>query len=343
MNFFRWYNFSNINRVHYRTPNPMKKFTAYFVLGLLAAFCVFGTVYPQSVPAQWVRVESENKEFSCLLPAGFSVALDKEGFSRSSPRDLWDHVDYKNVRSLSGFSDGIAVFLEVYDVKGTKKGLAFITESISDVSIIQMQFENFTIRQVKRESDDTSNSFYIASKSQIYLVGYGSRERNSPSTARFLASIRLNGKPIFNSKIAPFPESSSVSSLSALSETTEIVEQLIYKQDEKELKQKATQPASMPQPNGPKSPGDGPLTILLRPRAAYTDSARHANEQGTIRLKIMFLANGHIGKITVLKKLRYGLLENAIRSAKRIKFIPAAKDGVPIDKEQIVEYSFSIY
>lgn len=81
----------------------------------------------------------------------------------------------------------------------------------------------------------------------------------------------------------------------------------------------------------------------MKPRASYTDSARQANEQGTIRLRVAFLADGHIGKITVLKKLRYGLLENVIRSAKRIKFIPAAKDNVAVDKEKIVEYSFSIY
>ena len=324
----------------------MKRFTEYIVLSLLVVFCAFGTAYSQSVPIQWTRVESENKEFSCLLPSGFSVAFDKEGFSRSNPRDLWDHTEFKNVRSLGGYSDGIATFLEVYDVKNTKKGLAFITESISDVTVIQMQFENFTIRQVKKEGDDSSDSFYIASKSQIYLVGYGSRASNNPAVARFLASIRLNGKPIFNSKIAPFSESGSVTLISALSETpTEIVEDIIPKKDEKELKQKSTQPASMPQTNEPRPPSDDPdkLTILMKPRAAYTDSARQANEQGIIRLRVMFLANGHIGKITVLKKLRFGLLENVIRSAKRIKFVPAAKDGVAVDKEKVIEYTFSIY
>lgn len=303
-------------------------------------------MYSQSVPSQWTRVESDNKEFSCLLPSGFSVAFDKDGFSRSNPRNWQDNINFKNVRSLGGFSDGVSAFLEVYDVKDTKKGIAFITESIGDVSISQMQFENFTIRQVKHKGNDSSASLYIASKSQIYLIGYGSRDANDPSVARFLAAIRLNGKPIFNTTLVPFSESGSVALISALIETpTEIVENLISKKDEKELKQKSAQPASMPQSNGSTPPRDDPdkLTILMKPYAFYTDSARQANEQGTIRLRIMFLANGHIGKITVLKKLRFGLLENVIRSAKRIKFVPEAKDGVAVDKEKVVEYSFSIY
>lgn len=324
----------------------MKRFTFFIVLSLLAAFCAFGTVSSQSLPDQWTRVESENKELSCLLPSGFSVALDKEGFSRANQRNWQDIVNFKNVRSLGGFSDGVAAFLEVYDVKDTKKGLAFITESLNDVSISQMQFENFTIRQVKHESDETRGSLYIASKSQIYLVGYGSRTANNPAVARFLSAIRLNGKPIFSTKIASFPESATVSSISAMTETpTEIVEDLVSKKQEKESKQKSDQPVSAPQNSGPKPPvnDSDKLTILMKPNAQYTDRARQSNEQGIIRLRVMFLANGHIGKITVIKKLRFGLLENVIRSAKRIKFIPEAKDGMAVDKEKVVEYSFSIF
>ena len=323
----------------------MKRLTEFIIL-LSVVLCAGGTGFSQVATAQWIRVESENKEFSCVLPENFSVAFDKEGFSRASQRNWSDKVDFKNVRSFGGYSDGISVFLEVYDVKNTKNGLAYITESINGADISEMQFEAFTIRKVVSENDVKPISFYIASKSHMYVVGYGARDQNNPSIARFLTSIRLNGKPIFETKVAPFLEVASPLSLSSVVETPiEVTGNLESKKDAKDSKQKASQPASMPQNGKTGLPKDGSysLSILMKPRVPYTEAARQANEQGVIRLRVTFLANGHIGKITVLKKLRFGLLEDAIRSARRIKFIPEVRDNAAIDMEHVIEYRFSIY
>ncbi|HTK37919.1 MAG TPA: hypothetical protein VL325_05455, partial [Pyrinomonadaceae bacterium] len=215
------------------------------------------------------------------------MTFDKEGFSRASQRDWTDQVDFKNVRSFGGYSDGISVLLEVYDVKNTRKGLAYITESINGADISQMQFEAFTIRKVVSEGSVKPLSFYIASKSQIYVVGYGARDPNSPSIARFLTSVRLNGKSIFETKLAPFSEVASPLSLSSVVETPiEVTEDLESKKDAKDSKQKAPQPASMPQNGKTGLPKDGSysLSILMKPRVPYTEAARKANEQGVIRL-----------------------------------------------------------
>jgi hypothetical protein len=323
----------------------VKRLTEFIIL-LSVVLCACGTAFSQVVTSQWVRVESENKEFSCVLPENFSVTFDKEGFSRAGQRDWADHVDFKNVRSFGGYSDGLSVFLEVYDVRNTKKGLAYITESINGADISQLQFESFTVRKVVSEGDTKPVSFYIASKSQIYVVGYGTRNPNNLAIARFLTSIRLDGKQLFTTKLAQFPETALHVSLSSVVETPiEVTENLESKKDAKGPKQKASQPASMPQNSKTGSPKDSSysLAMLVKPRVSYTDSARQANEQGVIRLRVTFLANGHIGKIVVLKKLRFGLLENAIRCARRIKFIPEVKDNAAIDTEHVVEYSFSIY
>jgi protein TonB len=60
-------------------------------------------------------------------------------------------------------------------------------------------------------------------------------------------------------------------------------------------------------------------------------------------LRVQFLENGEIGKITVVKGLPYGLTENAIDAAKRMKFEPAKKDGRAVTVLRPVEFSFSIY
>ncbi len=84
-----------------------------------------------------------------------------------------------------------------------------------------------------------------------------------------------------------------------------------------------------------------PLTILEKPRAAYTDVS--VCIQGTVRLRVEFLASGEIGKISPISTLPYGLTENAIEAASKIKFEPEIKNGKLISKFMVVEYAFVIY
>ena len=72
--------------------------------------------------------------------------------------------------------------------------------------------------------------------------------------------------------------------------------------------------------------------------------------KGTVILMVEFLATGEIGEIideTKKKKrdkfVKYGLTVNAIAAARKIKFVPAKENGVPITIKKRVEYTFSIY
>src|SRR5438445_3812893 len=75
---------------------------------------------------------------------------------------------------------------------------------------------------------------------------------------------------------------------------------------------------------------DRPLKILSKPRPGYTDEARQNNVQGTVKLEVTFQADGHIGEIVCVneadensKKLaKYGLVSQAMKAAKKIKFEP---------------------
>src|SRR5262245_14992828 len=71
-------------------------------------------------------------------------------------------------------------------------------------------------------------------------------------------------------------------------------------------------------------------TILYREKAKYTEEARNNGVQGTVVLQVVFNVNGKITDIKVIRGLPYGLTENAIEAAKKIKFKPAMKEGKPI-------------
>ncbi|CAN5284589.1 hypothetical protein BH20ACI2_BH20ACI2_12540 [soil metagenome] len=85
------------------------------------------------------------------------------------------------------------------------------------------------------------------------------------------------------------------------------------------------------------------LKILSKPRPGYTDAARQANIQGTVILRVTFLASGQVGSISPVKGLPSGLTEQAIAAARRISFEPAMRDGVGQSVTRQIEYTFSIY
>jgi TonB family protein len=86
-----------------------------------------------------------------------------------------------------------------------------------------------------------------------------------------------------------------------------------------------------------------PISILSKPKPSYTDNARAAGAQGTVRMLIAFDGNGKIGHILITKRLGFGLDEQALRAARAIKFLPASQDGKPVSVVKTVEYSFGIY
>src|SRR5262249_5414516 len=69
------------------------------------------------------------------------------------------------------------------------------------------------------------------------------------------------------------------------------------------------------------------VKVLKKPEPVYTEQARNAFISGTVILRAVFSANGTVDHILVLRSLSGGLTEQAIQAARKIKFVPATKDG----------------
>ena len=83
--------------------------------------------------------------------------------------------------------------------------------------------------------------------------------------------------------------------------------------------------------------------IIGKPRASYTDSARKANVQGSVLLKVTMLSNGSVGSVTPVKELSNGLTEQAVAAARKLVFLPKRINGVPVTVIVTFDYGFSIY
>ncbi len=85
------------------------------------------------------------------------------------------------------------------------------------------------------------------------------------------------------------------------------------------------------------------VKIIKKTFPSFTDLARANQTYGTIRLSVLFLANGRVGLIVPLNFLTDGLTESAINAAKNIRFEPAVTDGKTISTLKQIEYSFATY
>jgi len=85
---------------------------------------------------------------------------------------------------------------------------------------------------------------------------------------------------------------------------------------------------------------DQKARLLKKPEPSYTDEARKNKIAGTVILKVVFTSSGTVEHIHVVRELPYGLTERAIEAAKKIKFVPAMKDGHPVSMWMQLEYNF---
>ena len=82
--------------------------------------------------------------------------------------------------------------------------------------------------------------------------------------------------------------------------------------------------------------------LLQQPEPTYTKDARDNKIEGTVILRAVILKTGRVERIRVIQGLPYGLTEQAIEAARKIKFAPAMKDGKAVSMWIQLEYNFSL-
>ena len=86
------------------------------------------------------------------------------------------------------------------------------------------------------------------------------------------------------------------------------------------------------------SANDSPLKILRKPPAHFPNGAFCV--QGSVLLKIEFLANGNIGRVMIVRGLPHGLNESSIDAARKIVFIPEFRNGQYVTVIRTTDYPF---
>ena len=66
-------------------------------------------------------------------------------------------------------------------------------------------------------------------------------------------------------------------------------------------------------------------------RPTYTDEARRRAIEGDVLLEIVVRRDGSVGNVRVRRTLGAGLEQKAIEAVRQWRFVPAKKQGVPVD------------
>src|ERR1043166_9992829 len=85
------------------------------------------------------------------------------------------------------------------------------------------------------------------------------------------------------------------------------------------------------------------VKVLTKPNPAYTERARRNEVTGTIVLRCVFGFDGSVKHFVVVVGLPDGLIEESIRAARKIKFVPATLNGRPVSMWMELQYNFELY
>lgn len=115
-----------------------------------------------------------------------------------------------------------------------------------------------------------------------------------------------------------------------------------------------TAPATPPVPASPAAPASdaGPnaaqgvrtgVGVAAWPTVRYPPSCRRRGEEGLVRLEVEVLADGRVGRITILQRADSPKLdEAAVEAVRQATFTPATVDGRPVAATVIVPVRFEL-
>jgi hypothetical protein len=291
---------------------------------LIAIFVICQATIAQGDSDKWIRLQTDNGEFSVDVPNTFSYFYNKDGFHVSKDSD--DQL-LSQASLLNAYRDETLVSFEVY------RGTQYALEILIDMTTLKNSRERWsTLNGFKVKEVTTSNdrfhlvSYYFRSKESNYSVTVLSRKGPTGVAKRFLESVKFTP-----GSVQPAADATKLSDLPTTAVNLKSIGVLPYA------------PNVPPDKRSELGPLDKPLVIASRPRPSYIEGARHRNVTGTIQFRIEFSTNGYISNLELLKTLPEGLARQALFAALRIKYLPEIKEGKEISSTRILEYGFTIY
>ncbi|HEY8560032.1 MAG TPA: energy transducer TonB [Pyrinomonadaceae bacterium] len=214
---------------------------------------------------------------------------------------------------------------------GIVKQLKFRARYAANAKLSEKTLDDSTIESSFTDAEGFHQKIrQIRTEKKYFILHTVSETANDPDAERFFQSFRLS--PAIEDAMTADPEKYDKMLVSEASEIKLSPQTDIYDEtpgiakNELSLKKSTLTPVS----------------ILNKPPAAYSEAARHYEVSGQVVLRVTFVANKTIATVTPLRKLPFGLTDQAIAAVKEISFNPALDDGKAISVIKPIIYTFSI-
>lgn len=264
----------------------------------------------------WIKVRSDNGEFSVEVPIKNKYFYDKEGFWGNYKTNSFK---LKEMHMLNSLIDDTLISFEAYETKKAARNFFLESHRKGKEIVREIRRKEYTLYQYTKDADDYYLiRQYISSKNHFYILTAASRKGKTVEIKKFLNSLEFNPekKQKVDSSVFPFSRFRSTP-----------------------IKIKTN--AKLRKRNNKVSED---LVILYKSPPGYTNSARMKNVVGFIQVAVEFSSDGYINEIGVLKSLpEEGLVRQAVFAAMRLKHLPAKKGDKYINMKKAVYYNFSVF
>jgi len=304
-------------------------FTIPSLLVLLAVSC-FATLGQTPAADGWMRVQSNDGEFSVEVPAKHRVFYNPDGFQISKNSN---DVLLKNMWMLSAVTEGTLISFEVYDADKRAMDALYDYDAFAKHGrkVSESKGPGVKIKQIVNRNDKYySIRQFFSTKKHVYVLTTANRTGEVPPMRRFLDSVRITDT---DSSTATDKNATRFSQLNATDIEVEFLEAGAVP---------TRKAVSDPKPVPP-DPTVKPFVLIRGVRPSYVDAARASGTQGKVQLKLRLADDGFIPKLTVTRSLPDGLLRQAIFASIRTKFLPKEKNGVPVTVIVTMEFGFTIF
>ena len=88
---------------------------------------------------------------------------------------------------------------------------------------------------------------------------------------------------------------------------------------------------------------DTPAVIVSMPDTAYHNYGdRLLDLTGTVKISVVLSASGRVEDVQILEGLSQNQNFASLKAARRIRFMPATKDGLPVSQSYVASYGFQV-
>ena len=263
---------------------------------------------PESPP--WTSYTIPGEDFSVSLPILPAFHTSREYLGGQKVRRVYN---------LGSYADGVVYTVDIYENPKRRQSLeSFLKKlEIPKSSLTDLTLDGFPGKERRRSEVEIVSQFFATEHRLYHFMALGVAV-DDPRMTKFFSSFSLHRKQNSVEVVdgPGLPWEPPVEPEPANDETTKI-------HVGREVDRK--------------------VRLGMKVQPSYTESARLNQITGTVVLKAVLSRNGSVTSIRTVSGLPEGLTERAIDAARKIKFIPAIKNGKYVSMWIQLEYNFNLY